>query len=268
MPDKTLTIELKGSTIDDEHVRLSDFIEELATVREILADLDRQASNSQTRTTDFRIIDLSHSSPSRIVLEAIPTDERQDVSEKVIDSFFVGLQQIREGYAPAEFDSVLLEKFARIGRGLRRRLTAVVFFRNGSSVGVGRTFEAQVINIIGEDEISDGSVTGTLEMINFHSGANKFVIYPTVGPQKVTCRFPGTLLEQAIKSVNRYINVTGKLKYKKRDKFPYVIDVSEIEIYEDGSGLPTIFDLRGIAPNATGGLTSGAFVRRLRDAEQ
>lgn len=266
MDEKTLTIQLKGAVADDEHVRLSDFIEELATIKEILTDLDRQISGSQLPVTDFRIIDLSHSSPSRVVLEAVPLDDKHGI--EVIDKFFSGLQQIREGSAPEEFDSVLLGKFARIGRGLRKHLTEVVFTRDNSSVGIGRTFEAQVISIIGEDEISDGSVTGTLEMINFHGGVNKFNVYPTVGPQKVTCHFPSGLLEQAIKSVNRYINVTGKLKYKKRDKFPYAIDVLEIEIYPNEGELPTIFDLRGIAPNATGGLTSGAFVRRLRNAER
>ena len=41
-----------------------------------------------------------------------------------------------------------------------------------------------------------------------------------------------------------------------------------IEIYPPEDELPTIFDLRGIAPNATGDRKSEDFIRDLRNAEQ
>lgn len=266
MAEKTLTVRLKGSRADDENVRLSDFVEALAAVRDVLTGIDHVLTKSEVPSTDYKIVGL-HRGSAEVVIEAIPIDGASDNTMTVLDKFFVGLEQIREGSAPQEFDSILLEKFGRLARGYKKNIREMVFMRNGSHVAVGTTFQAQVTTIIGEDEISRGSISGMLERINLHLGANVFVIYPIVGPSKVACHFPPNLLENAIRSVNQYINVSGELRYKVRDKFPYAIEVDAIEPYPDEKELPTIFDLRGIAPNATGNLSPAQFIRKLRDAQ-
>lgn len=265
---KAFKIQVIGSIEDNEHLRLSDFIEQLRSIKEALVELDRKVSQSQKPTTDYRIIDVSHSSPVSIELEAIPNQSECDNTSLIIDRFFEGIQQINTGSAPVDFDSALLEHFGRIGQGFRRKITGLIFSRENCSIQIGRTFEAQVTSIVGEDQVYDGSVEGTLEMINFHRGANKFNIYPTIESKRVTCHFPASLLNDAIKAVGRYINVSGKLKYKKRDRFPYGIDVASIDIYPNEEELPTIFDLRGISPNLSGEMSSEDFVRKLRDAER
>ena len=263
-----LTVQLKGALSDDEHLRLSDFIEQLNAVKDVLLEIDRGISRSQVPATDYRIVDLSHSSPARVVIEAIPNDPvRDDHSMAVVDKFFRGLQLLSGGQAPEDFDSALLEAFGRIGKGFRKNISEITFIRGNEQVEVGRTFQAEIIRIIGDDELSEGSIVGMLELINLHGGVNKFHIYPAVGPKKVSCHFPSALLQDAIESINRHVNVLGKLRYKKRDRFAYGINVSSIEIYPQDEELPTIFDIRGIAPSATGSMTSEQFVRKLRNAE-
>lgn len=121
------------------------------------------------------------------------------------------------------------------------------------------------IGKLGPDEVTQGSISGMLELINIHASANTFRIYPIVGPKKVDCHFNKDKLDKAISGINHYVDVSGSLRRKSKDKFPYAMDVIEIEIYPDERELPSIFDLRGIAPNATGDIKSEDFVRRIRD---
>ncbi len=266
MNKSIFTIQLIGSVEDNENIRLSDFIQELTSIKETLIEIDRRITRTTKPSTDFRIIDLSRASPSCIVLEAIPIEPEIDNTSIVIDKFISGLQSITKGFAPKDFDSPLLEQFEKIGKGLRRKLKEVKFLYKDLSVIIGKTFEGQILKLIGESQFVDGSIEGTLEMINIHKKVNKFRIYPIVGPKKVNCHFPESLYNDVIKAIGHYINVKGKLEYKERDDFPYTVNVDSIEIYPDENELPTIFDLRGIAPNATGSLSSEEFVRKLRDA--
>jgi hypothetical protein len=256
-------IQLRGSASDNENVRLTDFIEELTAIRETLIEIDKKISESKTPTTDYRIIDLTHSSPSTVLIEAIPSDSI-DRAIDVVETFFYGLEKIQKGIAPDNFDSPILEKYKKISTGFKRRVDDVTFFYKDNKIQIDRNLEHKIALILGEDEIGDGFVEGSLEMINFHKGINKFNIYPSIGPDKIVCHFSGEILSQAIHAVGEYIRVIGKLKYKKRDRFPYAIEVLEIKIHPQEKDLPTLFSLRGIAPNILDGLSSEEFVKKVR----
>jgi hypothetical protein len=105
-----------------------------------------------------------------------------------------------------------------------------------------------------------------LEQINLHHGANTFHVYPDVGPKKITCHFPAFLYDDAVAAVGRRVHVFGELKYRAGAPFAHQIAVSSIDSFEPDNNLPDWEDLRGRAPDATGGLSSEAFVRELRDA--
>jgi hypothetical protein len=104
-----------------------------------------------------------------------------------------------------------------------------------------------------------------LEQINIHEAANVFHIYPETGPKKVTCRFPSALYDDAVSAVGKRVEVFGTLKYRARATFPHEIAVRQIETFPPTHELPDWEDLRGRAPDATGGLPSEVFVRGLRD---
>ncbi len=73
--------------------------------------------------------------------------------------------------------------------------------------------------------------------------------------------------EAAIGAVGQFIEVHGIIHYKAVSTFPHQIDVKKLEVLPDEEGLPSIFDLKGIAPGLTGGLSSEEFAQGLKDAE-
>lgn len=112
------------------------------------------------------------------------------------------------------------------------------------------------------------SYEGELEQINLHNEINYFYIYPYAGADKIKCRFPPELYNEAIDSIGRKICVTGDATYNKNSSFPSIINVKEIDLYPIESALPDWDDLKGIAPDATGELLSEEFIRNLRNEWQ
>jgi hypothetical protein len=115
------------------------------------------------------------------------------------------------------------------------------------------------------DEVIESAINGTLELLIINKKNNLFNLYPVVGAQNILCDFPKTLLQKAIAAIGHYANVVGQYHYKYEHPYPYYVKVTDIEIYPDENQLPNLFDLRGIAPNATNGLSSEDFVREMRD---
>ena len=263
---KKLTIQLRGAFEDGEHVRLFDFVQELEAVREALDEIDSQFFGHGHPTTDYRVVDLRHNSPAAVILEPFPLDPQKNNAAAVVDRLLNTIRNINEGSVPADIDSVTLEKIGKIAKPYKRRVQEVLITCDNEQVRVPKTFEASIVKIIGEDQIFDGSFDGMLEMINFHGGVNRFNIYPTVGPARLNCRFSDELLKPAIEAVGKYVRVTGKIKQKQRDRFPYGIDAAQVETLPTEVDLPSFKDIRGIAPNLTGGMTSEDFVRSLRNA--
>jgi hypothetical protein len=63
--------------------------------------------------------------------------------------------------------------------------------------------------------------------------------------------------------VDKYVTVFGRLRYKTWDRYPYAITADDIEVHDVAA--TTLDDLKGIAPHATGNLTTQEFVDRLND---
>lgn len=263
---KRLKIRLIGAIEDSEHLLFADFVQQLSVIREALDGIDGEFFGHGTPTTNYRVVDLSHSSPAAVILEPFPIDKQQNNAAAVVERLLDAVRQINQGTSPDDMDSIMLEKIGKIARPYRRHVSEVVLSSDGEEVRISKTFEANIEKIIGEDLVFDGHLDGTLEMINFHREANKFQIFPLIGASKITCHFPGELLPKAIQSVGKNIRVHGKLKQKQRDRYPYGVDVNEIEILPIETDLPTFADIRGIAPNFTGGISSVEFVQRLRNA--
>jgi hypothetical protein len=116
-----------------------------------------------------------------------------------------------------------------------------------------------------DDEMIESSMNGTLELLNINRKNSLFNLYPVVGATKIICDFPSTLLQKAIAAIGHYVNVVGQYKYKSGHPHPYYVKVTDIEIYPDEKELPSLFDLCGIAPNATNNLSSEDFIRERRD---
>ena len=261
-----IIIQLEGSTEDQGHLRLNELIKQLELVASALKHTEQTVTGKDERQVYYRVVDLSHNSPVTCVLEAIPVkDGRSEIAKRVVNNFIKNLRQINtKGRVPGRVDSFALESYKDLGALLDKNISSIKISNSSVDVRIDKTFNSKVEQIIGPDEISSGSLTGNLEWINLHN-ANTFNVYPVIGAKKVKCHFPRELKETVISAIDKYVRVYGELRYKSRDNFPYAMNVEDLEILPEDNDLPTLFDLRGIAPQATGNLSSLDFINSIRD---
>jgi hypothetical protein len=245
--ENRFTIQIRGSSVDDEDVRLSDLIAQLQSVREVLTQIDRQYSNSRKPTVYYKVVDLKHSSPSAVTLEAVAVENSVDRSTAVVRGFISGLKKIKSGQRPADADYLLLEGYRKMASVKNIQGLQIIGNEVDGTVDVTPEIETQIARILWPEEIGYGSVSGMLEALNLHNDANLFTIYPSVGPSRITCKLPRNLLQAAILGVNRHVLVSGEAHYKSSEKYPHFIAAEQIEVYPDESDLPRLSELRGIA---------------------
>ena len=134
------------------------------------------------------------------------------------------------------------------------------------TVKASKNVKAAVGAFILPETKSIGTVEGRLEFVNIHADQNMFRICSAIPPERVTCSFRPDKIEEALEALGRKIRVLGELTCPKGDRFPRTVKVETIELLPEDGDLPSLMDLRGIAPDITGDLSSEEFVRNLRDA--
>ena len=241
------------------------FISELQAIHGALVRTDKLVTNGQT-STRYDIVDLSMNSPARVVLGPRSIDRQRDRRQHVVGTFFGGLNEIREGRSPEQFDRPMLEKVREIASSVSKRRMRTQIEYKGNTVEINHIFERRIIAILEQTEEMFGSVEGRLEAINLHNRTNVFSVYPMVGAKKVSCHFGEDNREKVKGAIDKYVIVTGMAQYQYRDRFPHSIEVRDVEPIEDtGDRIPRMEEIRGIAPDATGDVDSVEFVRKMRD---
>jgi len=259
-----IKVEIAGIEEDHFDVRFGDFITKMQALKRALMETDRLVSKG--RSVYYRIVDMTHNSPATVELEIVPTESTRNYSDQIAETFYTGLRMIQENHqAPEIFDGQALRAYRELAPVQDGKITNLRIYRNGDSISVFSTFAASIDVILGPDEYENGSISGLLEQINVHASQNVFMIYSTADGQKLKCVFPGYLRKIAVDAVDRHITVYGRMKYKMRDTYPYEMSVNDIEVHDPTDQLPTLGSLKGIAPNATGGMKSEDFIRRVRN---
>ena len=111
MENNQFSITLKGSINDDEHIRLNEFTKQLEVINTVLNSID--SSINKTKSTYYRIVNLSHSSPACVVFEAVPNTEND--TDIIISRFFKGLENIIDGIIPECYDYKIFESLKKLG---------------------------------------------------------------------------------------------------------------------------------------------------------
>lgn len=268
--DHHLILTLEGLPQDDGHVGLADFIRELQLLSSALVKIDRSVSPENRISTSYRIVDLSHSSPARVVLAAFPRRNMPDVRKLVFGTIISALIQIQQNEVPDGVSADVLEDLYGMAQPVGTRLARVTLGQDEKEIPFTPAFRSVVAEILAPQHIAQGFIRGKLEAINLHGSANVFKIYPRVGPAKVTCHFPGDLIQDAIRAVNSYIEVRGTLKYRAHDHYPYAVEVEKITTLLDDASGPGLDDLFALAPDITGGVPAEEWVaqRRLEAEEE
>jgi hypothetical protein len=264
MAGNRITFELGGLPTEDGYIQLADFLGALQQFKSALNQADHVASNG--KSTKIRVVELSMSSPGRVSVELIPFDATDDHISEITNAFFAasrGKLDPSKSEAARSLVGALENLASMVGKSLAR-----ASFQNGSEqVALGQEFRLKGTPSVDGERTVSGTIRGRLEFLNVHAGANNFRIYPVVGPRRrVVCKFTADNEDKALRAVKKTIAVTGLLYYKEGAYFPHTIDVTEIEILSPDSQLPKLSDLRGIAPDITGGMKSEEYVRKLRDA--
>jgi len=264
MEDKRITLLLTGVDKEDGFFRLGPFIQQLQNLSSALKQIDRVLNKKETAY--YRVVDLQLSSPGKITVEPIPIEIEKDYSDIICDRFINEINTIKKTGKPTNgLDNKALEAFKNLIAPIEKNFSSVSIESRGSVIELNKKMEANIDVIIAEEESSYGTIKGELELINLHDQANKFYIYPIVGPQKVLCHFPDSLKDIAKKSLECKVSITGLMTYKVNEYFPYKIEVENIVIHPSDNELPNLLDLEGIIPNLTNGLSSEEYVKEIRD---
>lgn len=261
-----LTVTMVGERTDDDALRFADFIQQLDSVRKALKETCRIRLPDAAKEVEFRVTELSRSSPTTVVLEMDGQPGADDMGEAAFAAFVDDGAQIERGERPRGYDGKALSAFQEMGSRLGKRVPRMDISANGRTVPFSARLHHSVGALLGPKQYAYGSITGKLEHINIHRRQNIFTVYPIAGKTDgVRCHFGKALLEDAAGAVNRYVEVVGKLTYNTIDPHPEEISCTSIHVYPEVDVPPRLADLQGIAPDATGKLSSEEFVRELRD---
>jgi hypothetical protein len=267
MPTRKVVLTLEGPSERGGHIRVSDFLREIQLLLGVLRQTEREVNPAGGASILYEIVHLSHSSPAQVVVQAEPVTPEFDLCDQVVNNFLSITKQIQTGStAVPSVSPGILQDLAGMAYPIGRTLRSVAIGADRDIVHLTPEFHRRIEQLLGPEETYPGAVRGMLEAINLHRDANVFRIYPDIGPPKVTCHFPAELEAGAIRAIGHFVEVRGTLRYKVSAPYPHEIEVEKVEAFPHEEEMPSLNELHGVAPEATGILASEEFVRKNRNA--
>ncbi|MGI9558846.1 MAG: hypothetical protein ACR2NQ_04180 [Thermodesulfobacteriota bacterium] len=265
MHKSKIRITIEGPDKNDRHLELSVFS---GKVRHFLDFLNASVKESGESAAKFCVVNLSHSSPVAIECEPVGKDSsvfstQINAVKKVLDSV-----KTEETVTLSNTSLSAIERFAEFHPDSISKIDLEII--NGkdeksSSYKIDSTFRESLRKARSSEESVFTTFDGRLEEINIH-GNPTCRIYPDLPEASyVSCKFPAELLEKVSSSLGLLVSVSGECFYRPGKNFPYKVNVSKINALPDPNDLPSLGDLYGIAPDATGNETPEQFVREMRD---
>lgn len=264
-----ITLQIEGVPSEDGHVLLADFLERVENLLSTLNGIDKIVGQTNKPTLNYRIVAVSHSSPLSFTIEPILKKGTTKPDPQHIQTrharFFKEMRAVHsnEVISPDVDDSVL-EHMRSLVEGLGTDFTSARVFNSEADVALDSVFETNVRRLLDEEDSSYGSEEGMLEAVNIHGKTRTCWIYPRIGAQRIRCDFlPGTR-DQIRENLGNYVRVEGLKYFRPNSPFPFRVAVKDFEPIGDDEPV-NLKDIGGIAPHATGGMSSVDFVRRIRD---
>ena len=277
MSKHKLTIDIEPAKAGEKHVSLGDFIFQLDAFKKILSSTESMVSG-KSALIKWKVADLRHSSPAQVALRPShdQPEEHTEIIDKTVESVLHNLKTL-PGENPPKMTPEALKAYQTFGEKVEKGILKVkvgnnrdedIAYENYATVVEVSTGINRAIDTLLSPEVKAiGVVEGRLEYMDIHGNRNLFCIYPAIGPDKIICSFPSDKIEEARQALNRKTRVWGELTYPAGSNFPKSVKVETIELLPEDDELPSLKDLRGIAPDITGDLSSEEFVRMLRDAD-
>lgn len=266
--NQTLRLHMDGVSRFNGDVSLSTFIEKLNALKDALKEADNLVSGEDKRKKEFLVSELRHSSPAMVGLSetAIDSDINSDNS---VQQFFVDfLQRVsRREEIAAERYARLINKLKTLTNGADSKyqnlwidgagLPKVVFDKE-----MREALDSALPNI----RKSVGSIRGVVRKYSSINKNQKYLrlILP-VNNKEVKCIFKEELLTLAAAAVEKNVTIEGNLSYYGDTFWPFEVKVKSIIVHSDDSELPKLSELYGLAPKATGDLSTDDYIRKIRD---
>lgn len=187
------------------------------------------------------------------------------VSDTLLTLVCKGVEALeRDEDPPAYFGREAIAAVKSMVETAVRDQTRVTFISNGNRTSVTERTVATAKRILEVIVWEDyGSVDGTLEVVNLHSGY-QCNVYDGLTGRRVQCYFRESDLDRVREALGRRVAVTGWVRYNRHGDV-LSLRAESFDIFPDQKTLPTVDDILGIAPNLTGGVPAEVHVRRLRD---
>lgn len=248
MNDNKIKLIMEGAETDNGHVDLALFLKELETLRAAINCIEKEIYRSNKSNIKLLVSDLSHSSPAATTLLPVHHTDVNDMTDKVVNAFAQLIEDIIDASIPLETNYKALEILKTLGYQVGSKLKFTTLIIKEKTFDITKSFSRNINNALDRGESCFGSVEGALEQINIHSQEKFFTIYPDIGPQKIRCVFPEHLHQDAVKSIEKRVEVNGLLWFRPGSPYPHQINVDKITVQPDDNELPTFDDLLGIAP--------------------
>lgn len=264
-----ITLTVEGIETEHGHVPLDDFLDRLDHLLTALNGIDRIVGQTGSPKLYYRIVSATHSSPLQITLEPVlkktTATTKGDYVNECHSRFFQELSAIKrmEPVSP-DIDPGLLEHLYDLAAGAGRDFKSAAISNEAARIELDKTFEDHLSRLVNEKEVSYGALEGMLEAVNIHGGQRRFWIYPRVGAQKVRCDFLPGNSERLRGALGHHVRVVGLKHFRQPSPFPYRISVKDFDVVGDQERV-ALSDLAGLAPDATRGMSSVEFVRKIRD---
>lgn len=267
MKSSKFKITMKGDEADDS-LRLSDLIDQLNALKQTLNQIDLAVSGQKAPSLYYRITKITMNSPATFEVEAVSKVRGTSHGRRVISKFDRDLRSVIAGKRPKDTGLDLMESYRGLVQPMRKHVAGVSLqFDDEKPMKLPLNLDMKVEDILGPDQVEEGSIVGSLDVIDVHGQRNFFKVYPIVGPSSIKCQFPGGMLPEAIAGIKHFVRISGQLHYKKAEKFPHLIKVTSIEVLPEKSDSPKLSSLRGIATGAYGGLSSAEYVEKVRNGD-
>ena len=264
MSTHRIVIEMEGPDPNGKHLDLQIFLEKVGQLKAFLNSIVKDEDRKQVGLT---LVGLSHSSPA--VLECQPYRKNEpDASLVMACDHYLGL--VNTGKT-ANIPHPILSAMENLAELKPNKIARVELRITGSTLDnvhiwkLDDAFRSKLAQARSADDIQINTIDGKLEAIDIH-GKRTFKIFtwaPSIA--SVKCAFPKEMLEQVTGALGKWVSVSGECHNRPDAIMPHEIHVHKIEVLPPSKDLPTLSDLRGIAPGATGGKSSEQFVRELRD---
>ena len=258
-PDE-LVFTIKDIVEDSGTVPLQTFHDLLGDLYSCLRAVEREAADDDQHV-EYRVSRLSVSS-AEIGIRIIST--RPALGESIRRLCSDTLVQLESGAEAIDLGWEALERFGELGQKIGKRFSSLRARSVDMDLSITRAMAAAVEKILGQGTVAEGAVSGYLQQVNLHNQWS-FHIYPRVGVTKILCTFDQSLMDAVGRGLNQYVTVHGSLHYRPDAFHPYRIEAKRVVPHPPSRELPTLGEMRGIAPEITDGMDAVSYLHKLRE---